>query len=144
MCVFYFSAFTASAMKVLGYYFTLKYIFSGLIILKNNCVQQSSITSKLLYSTASHFNSAPLPVLRKLCCSSCCKYMTQREKNHKPKSNQYIFINETRLCGSLASPLILQTNLVYNSQISCGCFCASKGGTWEDRALQAPPVSVST
>lgn len=70
--------------------------------------------------------------------------MTQRKKNHKPKSNQYIFINETRLCGSLASPLILQTNLVYNNQISCGCFCANKGGTWENRALQAPPVSAPT
>lgn len=70
--------------------------------------------------------------------------MTQSKKNHKPKSNQYFFINETRLCGSLASPLILQTNLVYNNPISCSCFCANKGGTWEDRAQQAPPATAPT
>lgn len=71
-------------------------------------------------------------------------YDSEQKKNHKPKSNQYFFINETRLCGSLASPLILQTNLVYNNPTSCSCFCANKGGTWEDRAQQAPPASAPT
>lgn len=69
---------------------------------------------------------------------------SQGKRYHKPKSKQYFFINETRLCGSLASPLISQTNLVYNNQITCWCFCGSKGGTWEDSAQQAPPVSAPT
>lgn len=130
---------------MLGYYFFKKFIFSGLVILKNNCVQQSSILSKLslLHSLTLQF-----------CSSSCFEeallffmqqiYDSEGKKNLKPKSNQYIFINETRLCRSLASPLILQANPVYNNQISFGCFCANKGGTQEDRALQAQPLSAPT
>lgn len=66
-----------------------------------------------------------------------------QEQNHKTKSKQYFFINETRLCGSWTSPLILQTNLVYNNQITAD-FCAKKEGTQEDSAQQAPPVSAPT
>lgn len=59
-----------------------------------------------------------------------------QEQNHKTKSKQYFFINETSLCGSWASPLILQTNLVYNNQITADVSVPKK------KAHQAPPASA--